>query len=347
MKSSASASSVEERYEPNGALRLRRLNLPIALRVALSAAIMGLLVVIVGSFSLPNPNMILIAGLVVCSAIFGIPGGVVSAAAMMGYTVYFFSTDHSLVSFTPQNFMKVAVTAIGVAVVGVFVCALKGAEDRALTDATAMAALLREDNLLLQEASLSDVLTGLRNRLALRRDYSGYAEGGASLHVMMMDLDDFKGINDAYGHETGDLVLKGVGSVLLNTFGPERSYRYGGDEFLVIASGWSDDEFDAACEKIRGQMESLSIGADGKPVLFSGGYVCGVPRLQSDLRLMMRQADDNLYKAKSKGKNMVVGSEYDRAIAQTLAGDGRSVRLGDRPDDPERAFTRSARRVQS
>ena len=146
---------------------------------------------------------------------------------------------------------------------------------------------------------------------------------------MMVDLDNFKGINDAYGHETGDLVLKGVGSVLLNTFSPERSYRYGGDEFLVIASGWSDDEFDAACEKIRGQMESLSIGADGKPVLFSGGYVCGVPRLQSDLRLMMRQADDNLYKAKREGRDMVVGSKFDRATAQTLVGEGRSVRFGD------------------
>ena len=81
MKNNASASPVEERYEPNGALRLRRLKLPIALRVALSAVIMGLLVVIVGSFSLPNPNMILIAGLVVCSAIFGVPGGIVSAVA--------------------------------------------------------------------------------------------------------------------------------------------------------------------------------------------------------------------------------------------------------------------------
>ena len=329
MKNNASASPVEERYEPNGALRLRRLNLPIALRVALSAVIMGLLVVIVGSFSLPNPNMILIAGLVVCSAIFGVPGGIVSAVAMMGYTVYFFSTDHSLVSFTPQNFMKVAVTAIGVAVVGIFVCVLKSDEDRALADATAMAALLREDNLLLQEASLSDVLTGLRNRFALRRDYSGYAESGASLHVMMVDLDNFKGINDAYGHETGDLVLKDVGTVLLGTFGPECSYRYGGDEFLVIVSDWTDDEFDAACEKIRGQMESLSLGADGKPVLFSGGYACGVPRLQSDLRLMMRQADDNLYKAKREGRDMVVGSKFDRATAQTLVGEGRSVRFGD------------------
>lgn len=329
MKSSARASSVEARYESNDAQRLLGLNLPIALRVVLSAALMGLLVFIVSFFSLPNPNMILIAGLVVCSAIFGIPGGIVSAAAMMSYTVYFFSTDHSLVSFTPQNFVKVAVTAIGVAVVSVFVCALKGAQDRALADATSMAALLKEDNLLLQEASASDDLTGLRNRFALRRDYPRYAEGGARLHVMMVDLDDFKGINDAYGHEMGDFVLKDVGSILLGAFGPECSYRYGGDEFLVITSGWTDGEFDVAREKMSEQMKAISIGASGGSALFSGGYVYGVPRLQSDLRLMMRQADDNLYKAKRKGKDMVIGSAFDRATAQALVGDGRSVRLGD------------------
>ena len=328
MKSSASASSVEARYESNGALRLLGLNLPLALRVILSVLIMGLLVFIVSSFSLPNPNMILIAGLVVCSSIFGVPGGVVSAAAMMGYTVYFFSTDHNLVSFTPQNFMKVAVTAIGVAVVGVFVCTLKGAEDRALADATTMAALLKEDNLLLQEASGSDVLTGLRNRFALRRDYSRYAESGAMLHVMMIDLDDFKGINDTHGHEAGDFVLKDVGSVLRDTFGPECSYRYGGDEFLVITSNWSNDEFDAACKRMREQMELLRIGARGEAVLFSGGYVYGTPRLQSDLRLMMRQADDNLYKAKREGKDVVVGSAFDRVAAQALVGNDQSVRLG-------------------
>lgn len=329
MKSSASASSVEARYESDDARRLLGLNPPIALRVVLSAAIMGLLVFIVSFFSLPNPNMILIAGLVVCSAIFGIPGGIVSAAAMMSYTVYFFSTDHSLVSFTPQNFVKVAVTAIGVAVVSIFVCALKGAQDRALADATSMAALLKEDNLLLQEASASDDLTGLRNRFALRRDYPRYAEGGARLHVMMVDLDDFKGVNDAYGHEVGDFVLKDVGSILLGTFGPECSYRYGGDEFLVVTTDWSDGEFDAACEKMSEQMKSISIGASGESTLFSGGYVCGAPRLQSDLRLMMRQADDNLYKAKHKGKDMVIGSEFDRATAQALVGDVWSVRLGD------------------
>lgn len=330
MQGSASANSMEARYESNSALRLLRLKLPIAARVALSAAIMGLLIFVVATFSLPNPNMILIAGLVVCSAIFGVPGGIVSAAAMMGYTVYFFSTDHSLVSFTPENFMKVAVTAVGVTVVGIFVCALRNAEDRALADATSMAAQLKEDNQLLQEASTSDVLTGLRNRFALRRDYSRYAEGEAMLHVMMMDLDDFKGINDAYGHEVGDSVLKGVGSVLLETFGAECSYRYGGDEFLVITSGWSDGEFDAACETMRERMESLSAGADEGAVLFSGGYVSGVPHLQSDLRLMMRQADDNLYKAKRQGKDLVVGSEFDRAQAQALEVDGRSVRFGDR-----------------
>ena len=137
MKDNASASPVEERYEPNGALRLRRLKLPIALRVALSAVIMGLLVVIVGSFSLPNPNMILIAGLVICSALFCYGGGVVAGVIMFFYTLYFFSTGHSFTEFTPENLQKVGVSLVGIAVDMVFVCALKRAEMHAFAQVDA------------------------------------------------------------------------------------------------------------------------------------------------------------------------------------------------------------------
>jgi PleD family two-component response regulator len=79
---------------------------------------------------------------------------------------------------------------------------------------------------------------------------------------------------------------------------------------------------------MREQMELLRIGARDESILFSGGYVYGTPRLQSDLRLMMRQADDNLYKAKREGKDVVVGSAFDRVAAQALVGNDQSVRLG-------------------
>lgn len=318
-------------YGSNRALRLLELDLPIITRTAISAVAMGLLVLVVSTFNLPNPNMILIAGLVICSTLFGVPGGLVSGLSMMAYTLYFFSTNNDFVSFTPENFMKVLVTAIGVSVVGVFVCALKGTEDRALRDADTLANALREDNELLEQASTVDVLTGLRNRLSLRRDYATYTEEGRPLHVMMVDLDDFKNINDSCGHELGDSVLTDVGNVMLNVFGPQHAYRYGGDEFLVITPEWTDTVFDAACESMREQLEALNVGNDGKrPVHFSGGYVSGTPRYQPDLRLMIRQADDNLYHAKREGKNHVMGTAFARDAAHKLEGDGRSVRYGDR-----------------
>ncbi len=80
--------------------------------------------------NIPNPNMILIAGLVLCSALFGYGGGIIAAIIMFGYTLFFFSTDYSFTQFTPQNMQKVIVSVIGIAADMLFVCALKRTEIR-------------------------------------------------------------------------------------------------------------------------------------------------------------------------------------------------------------------------
>ena len=66
----------------------------------LSAVFMGLLIAIVSYFNVPNPNMILIAGLVVCSALFGYRGGIPAGVIMLAYTLYFFSTNNDFVTFS-------------------------------------------------------------------------------------------------------------------------------------------------------------------------------------------------------------------------------------------------------
>ena len=314
------------RYEANKATKMLDIHLPIYARILISVAVMAGLVLAVSSFGLPNPNMILITGLVICSTLFGIPGGLIAAASMVGYTLFFFSSDHDFVTFTPENGLKVLVTLVGVTVVGTFVCALKSAQDRALRDADALASLLKEDNELLEQASATDELTGLRNRFALRRDYPHYANEGRSLHIMMLDLDDFKAINDSHGHGQGDKVLTDVGQVLSDVFGPQHCYRYGGDEFLVIVPEWTDVAFGAACEAMQSKLEELSFGDGEAPVLFSGGYVSGTPLYQTDLRLMIRQADDNLYRAKERGKDQVFGTPFERETAEKLEVDDNSAR---------------------
>ena len=102
-------------------------------------------------------------------------------------------------------------------------------------------ARLKEDNAKLEEATVRDSLTGARNRFALRRDYDSYID--KDIHLLMFDIDDFKKINDGYGHAIGDYLLKKTSDALVNNFGKESVYRYGGDEFLVITDRYNEKEY--------------------------------------------------------------------------------------------------------
>ena len=99
-------------------------------KIVITIVVMAALILFVYYGNVPNPNMILIAGLVLCSALFGYGGGIVAAVIMLGYTLFFFSTDNSFIRFTPQNTQKVIVSVIGIASDMLFVCALKRAEIR-------------------------------------------------------------------------------------------------------------------------------------------------------------------------------------------------------------------------
>lgn len=280
-------------------------DLPRWAKIAITLLVMCGLVTVVIALTIPNPNMVLIAGLVMASAIFGVPGGVVAAAVMMAYTLYFFSVDHSFVTFTDENLAKVLVTAFGVTVVGVFVCALKEAQDAALADAQALMHLLEFDRDQLETESMTDALTGLRNRAALRRDWGRVVEARELCAVLMLDVDDFKGVNDTLGHAAGDACLCEIGSVLVAVFGPEVCYRYGGDEFLVIVPGWDLSRLEAATDTLRHGISRITVGE--RHVHFSGGYVVGRIAHDDFLTHMVSLADENLYRAKRAGKDRIVG----------------------------------------
>jgi diguanylate cyclase (GGDEF)-like protein len=175
---------------------------------------------------------------------------------------------------------------------------------------------LKEDNLTLEAATTKDSLTGVRNRFALRRDYELYE--GRDIHIMMVDIDDFKKVNDNYGHSVGDYLLKKMGDSLLDVFGFEYSYRYGGDEFLVIVPDMKDSDFRTAMDQLQLRLDGIELGDQKMPVHFSAGYVYGRTTLKDDLRLMLRQADELLYKTKGAGKHGFTGQAYDRKYAVGL-----------------------------
>ena len=171
---------------------------------------------------------------------------------------------------------------------------------------------LSEENERLKEASRTDALTGIRNRLALRDDYDSYQ--GHEVTVMLLDLDTFKMINDTHGHEEGDRILSETGKLLADTYGKEHCYRYGGDEFLVIFPDCSEAEFRKKLDTVMENRPVFREEGEVSRAGYSVGYVHAFVNEQRDLRDLFAEADQKMYQIKR-----------DKLRAETLAGGrGRS-----------------------
>ncbi|MBQ9618171.1 MAG: diguanylate cyclase, partial [Oscillibacter sp.] len=225
--------------------------------LALSLGVMLALTLFVRDFQIPNPNMILITGLAVFTSLYGYGAGIACGAVMVLYSMYFFSTGHNFVTYDALNLKKMAVITLGVVLNVLFIGHLKKVHTDAERQLIELNAVLKSDNLTLEQVSALDGLTGTRNRYAFRRDYLKYE--GRNIHVMMFDLDNFKGTNDTYGHAVGDFVLKSTGRFLREAFGDAHCYRYGGDEFVVICPDRPEAAFVADLEGVQAQMRGLSL----------------------------------------------------------------------------------------
>ncbi len=170
---------------------------------------------------------------------------------------------------------------------------------------------LEESNRKLAHLAQIDRLTGLFNRgeteLTLKKMLEQANQFNESLSVLMMDVDDFKTINDSYGHAVGDETLKFIASVLhKNTRrGTDVPGRWGGDEFFVIFSGIASDKAREIAERIARLIESKSVLPDGSKVTVSIGVVTAASDDTPDT--LFKRADAALYDAKLiRGKNNVV-----------------------------------------
>lgn len=161
-----------------------------------------------------------------------------------------------------------------------------------------------------------DTLSGLPNRRALDETLSRLS---GNYVLAMVDIDHFKGFNDTYGHDAGDIVLRGVAGGLKARAGGE-VYRYGGEEFSVVYPGATSHEAARNLEAARQHVEALKIAVpaprkrrseQGAPALkeVSVTVSAGCAARTAERRgvgEVLKAADQALYKAKEKGRNRVV-----------------------------------------
>lgn len=157
-----------------------------------------------------------------------------------------------------------------------------------------------------QKASFDD-LTTLRNRASfmdLLREEMKHADGhGSELALLMIDIDNFKTINDVYGHLAGDTVLSTLGRLLRDFVRREDvACRYGGEEFAVLAPFTRQHQIIRMAEKLRAHVENSDFG-DLPAVTVSVG--CTTYRLGESVDNFINRADLALYDAKHGGKNTV------------------------------------------
>jgi diguanylate cyclase (GGDEF)-like protein len=175
----------------------------------------------------------------------------------------------------------------------------------------------------LLERTGRDGLTGLGDRGRLEEQgplrISDALAAKKPLSLILVDIDDFKQINDRYGHSIGDQVLKLVGGKLSEAMrGADGIYRYGGDEFVLLCADLAHERALGVAERLRETIETLS-EADGLPVTVSVG-VATCPADAATLSALFARADKRLYEGKSTGRNRVVGEAAGAEQARPAAG---------------------------
>ena len=158
-----------------------------------------------------------------------------------------------------------------------------------------------------------DTLTHLLNRRSmdnyLRAAYRQAQTGKATFCLMMMDIDDFKKVNDTYGHDCGDAVLRFVADTISRGVRKKDNvFRWGGEEILVLLNA-DEERATRIAERIRKDISSTPVGyRDSVRVLVTVTVGIAPYRPGATIQTMMDEADKNLYYGKRHGKNRVVGS---------------------------------------
>lgn len=182
-------------------------------------------------------------------------------------------------------------------------------------------------------AAMNDPLTGVGNRRAFDVMFDKFNLPGARARedsLILIDVDHFKSINDTYGHDTGDTVLRWVASVMKSQArGGELIYRIGGEEFAILMEDTPASEARVFAERIRSFFENTTVECiaecgDEKNVTISAG----ISSCKTDnKKTWYKSADKALYAAKSSGRNKIVVLNNDSSVNTGGVSDDKTRRM--------------------
>ncbi len=164
------------------------------------------------------------------------------------------------------------------------------------------------------ELAVTDQLTGLHNRRYMENQLEQFLKranmGGGPVSVLLCDLDHFKKVNDGYGHDVGDEVLREFSRRLMKNIRPtDIACRYGGEEFMVIMPDTTIQMAQLTAERIREKVHgsgfSINNGLGEIRVTMSGGAAVTFPP-DDGVNQLIKRADEALYSAKESGRNKIV-----------------------------------------
>jgi diguanylate cyclase (GGDEF)-like protein/PAS domain S-box-containing protein len=173
---------------------------------------------------------------------------------------------------------------------------------------------LEASNAKLQTDSVTDYLTGLSNRRVFteRAELAAmmFVQSGRVFGLILIDLDNFKHINDHYGHDAGDDVLRALGRVLrrgLRGNADDLVARLGGEEFAILCSGeLTAESLSRVAERVRAQIECETVNSSKGAIRFTGSFGLALSAPDDpDWRIVYARADGALYEAKEAGKNRI------------------------------------------
>ena len=234
--------------------------------------------------------------------VFTLGAMILSSILMMGGTMWYLNYYDCFFQ-VPQRFIRTIAylnSAFASAIILAFTLLF-------VTEVATMLSKLDKANKNLEYTATHDSLTGLYNRHSLKKLYRELEQSKEPYCVVLGDIDDFKKVNDTYGHDCGDVVLRSVAEVISSNIGEnDTACRWGGEEMLIVMWGERDSCFNTISD-IKEKINRLDVLPEEshKHVSMTFGFV-DKGENEAGIEALISVADSRLYVGKRSGKNVII-----------------------------------------